>query len=218
MAKWNVNTVRVPLNEDCWLGINGVKSAFSGARYRTAIDSYVQRLRGAGIFTILDLHWSAPGAPSTFGQGIRDHYLRRLSATDVSVVEGTGGGVDAVVPLMLTTPSPAPVTVLWATRAGSALSGDDFVAGIGLATIPAGATSTAIRVAVTPDAIREGDESFEGAVPQCRRCRPRPGQRFNHDRGRRLIVSLVRAGPSRSGSTNDRYRCADRCLDRGCVR
>ena len=24
MAAWHINAVRVPLNEDCWLGINGV--------------------------------------------------------------------------------------------------------------------------------------------------------------------------------------------------
>ena len=27
MKAWNINAVRVPLNEDCWLGINGVASA-----------------------------------------------------------------------------------------------------------------------------------------------------------------------------------------------
>ena len=27
MKAWRINAVRVPLNEDCWLGINGVKRA-----------------------------------------------------------------------------------------------------------------------------------------------------------------------------------------------
>jgi len=27
IAAWHVNAVRIPLNEDCWLGINGVKAA-----------------------------------------------------------------------------------------------------------------------------------------------------------------------------------------------
>ncbi len=31
MAAWHMNFVRVPLNEDCWLGINGVKRAYGVA-------------------------------------------------------------------------------------------------------------------------------------------------------------------------------------------
>jgi hypothetical protein len=34
MTGWRVNAVRVPLNEDCWLGINGVKPAYSRSNYR----------------------------------------------------------------------------------------------------------------------------------------------------------------------------------------
>src|SRR5690349_9491770 len=44
MASWNVDAVRVPLNEDCWLGINGAPAAYSGANYRNAIAGYVTRL------------------------------------------------------------------------------------------------------------------------------------------------------------------------------
>ena len=32
MRAWRINAVRVPLNEDCWLGINGVKPQYGGAR------------------------------------------------------------------------------------------------------------------------------------------------------------------------------------------
>src|SRR4051812_49860231 len=41
IAAWHVNAVRIPLNEDCWLGINGVKPQMSGATYRDAIVRYV---------------------------------------------------------------------------------------------------------------------------------------------------------------------------------
>ena len=37
MKAWNINAVRVPLNEDCWLGINGVPSAYAGTTYQNAI-------------------------------------------------------------------------------------------------------------------------------------------------------------------------------------
>jgi hypothetical protein len=61
IAAWGANAVRVPLNESCWLGINGVDPAYSGDTYRTAIREYVDRLNAAGLRVILDLHWTAPG-------------------------------------------------------------------------------------------------------------------------------------------------------------
>ncbi len=61
MASWPINAVRVPLNESCWLGINGVDERFSGAAYRSAITAYVQRLHRYALIPILELHWAAPG-------------------------------------------------------------------------------------------------------------------------------------------------------------
>jgi hypothetical protein len=61
MTAWRINAVRVPLNEHCWLGINGSPAGYSRARYRKAIRSYVARLHKAGLYVVLDLHWSAPG-------------------------------------------------------------------------------------------------------------------------------------------------------------
>src|SRR5439155_2346027 len=60
IASWKANAVRVPLNETCWLAINGVKPAYSGDNYRRAISDFVGRLNRAGLVVILDLHWSAP--------------------------------------------------------------------------------------------------------------------------------------------------------------
>src|SRR2546422_7238708 len=72
MASWNIDAVRVPLNEDCWLGINGAPAAWSGANYRNAIAGYVSRLHAAGMYAIVDLHWNAQGslpADGKTGQG-----------------------------------------------------------------------------------------------------------------------------------------------------
>lgn len=67
MAKWHINFVRIPLNEDCWLGINGVKRKYSGARYVRAIVNYVNLLHSYGIYAELSLMWGAPGtAKATF--------------------------------------------------------------------------------------------------------------------------------------------------------
>jgi endoglucanase len=62
MASWHINVVRIPLNEDCWLGINGAPAAYSGANYQQAIHEFVAALHDAGMYVILDLQWSAPGA------------------------------------------------------------------------------------------------------------------------------------------------------------
>jgi hypothetical protein len=70
MKSWHVNAVRVSLNEDCWLGINGVNPAYSGTKYRDAIVDYVSRLNDAGLVAIVDLHWNAPGTQLSRGQQV----------------------------------------------------------------------------------------------------------------------------------------------------
>jgi hypothetical protein len=76
IASWHVNAVRIPLNEDCWLGINGMRPAYSGARYRKAIVDYVRLLHAYGMYAELSLMWAAPGAnKATYQPGSpdRDH-------------------------------------------------------------------------------------------------------------------------------------------------
>lgn len=61
MKTWGVDAVRVPLNESCWLGINGVKPQYGGAAYRAYVVAFVRRLNAAGLTPILDLHWNVTG-------------------------------------------------------------------------------------------------------------------------------------------------------------
>ncbi len=68
MASWHINAVRVPLNEDCWLGINGLPSGYSAGTYRSDVRDYVTRLHAAGLVAILDLHWTAAGTNQSTGQ------------------------------------------------------------------------------------------------------------------------------------------------------
>ena len=73
IAAWHVNVVRIPLNEHCWLGINGVKPAYGGARYRRAIVNYVRLLHRYGMYAELSLMWAAPGTyPATYQPGAPD--------------------------------------------------------------------------------------------------------------------------------------------------
>ncbi|MFN2538806.1 MAG: hypothetical protein ABR549_11785, partial [Mycobacteriales bacterium] len=55
IASWTgVNTVRVPLNEDCWLGLRGADPTVSGPIYQLAIQQYVHTLHRHGLVAILD--------------------------------------------------------------------------------------------------------------------------------------------------------------------
>jgi len=55
MKAWNIRAVRIPLNEDCWLGTFGTPS---GATYQQAVKDYVNLLVANGINPILDMHWN----------------------------------------------------------------------------------------------------------------------------------------------------------------
>jgi endoglucanase len=68
MSRWTgANAVRVPLNEQCWLGF-GVMARYGGQAYQSAIASYVNLLTAAGFAVILDLHRSAPSSQRSLDQ------------------------------------------------------------------------------------------------------------------------------------------------------
>ena len=61
MRSWGFNAARVQLNESCWLGVQGVKAAYSGLTYQGAIEQYVDALNAAGMYVIVDMHFSSTG-------------------------------------------------------------------------------------------------------------------------------------------------------------
>jgi endoglucanase len=73
IASWGANYVRIPLNEDCWLGINGVNQAYGGNNYISAIQTLVSEINTAGMYAELSLMWAAPGSiKATFQPGAPD--------------------------------------------------------------------------------------------------------------------------------------------------
>jgi hypothetical protein len=70
MAAWHIDAVRIPLNEDCWLGINGVATQYGGTAYQHTVEAYAAELQAAGLVAVLDLHWNAPGATPATGQQV----------------------------------------------------------------------------------------------------------------------------------------------------
>jgi hypothetical protein len=68
MRAWKINVVRVPLNESCWLGTDGVKPEYGGANYQQMVADWVGLLTRRGMVVILELHWIGAGTTSEAGQ------------------------------------------------------------------------------------------------------------------------------------------------------
>jgi endoglucanase len=93
MVDWHAKAVRIPLNEDCWLAINGAPSTYSGATYKNAIADYVGVLEAHGLIPILELHWSAAGTNPATGQEPmpnRDHTVTFWSEVADAYKSDTG--------------------------------------------------------------------------------------------------------------------------------
>jgi putative cell wall-binding protein len=68
IAAWGISVVRLPLNQDCWLGLQGSPSGQTVAHYKAAVASWVSALNSVGVVVILDLHSSAPLGYPAHGQ------------------------------------------------------------------------------------------------------------------------------------------------------
>ncbi|WP_229377672.1 cellulose binding domain-containing protein [Streptomyces sp. VRA16 Mangrove soil] len=58
IADWKANTVRIPLNEECWLGLDNIKPEYGGVAYQSAIKDLVTKVEAHGMTPILEMHWS----------------------------------------------------------------------------------------------------------------------------------------------------------------
>ena len=61
IAAWGANTVRLPLNQDCWLGTRGapVSDQYverTAVGYRNDVRAFVEALNRQGLVVVLDLH------------------------------------------------------------------------------------------------------------------------------------------------------------------
>ena len=67
ITAWKANAVRIPLNEASWLGYQCVDTSGvshnpdPGGNYKSAVLDQVNQATAAGLYVIIDLHWTAPG-------------------------------------------------------------------------------------------------------------------------------------------------------------
>jgi len=168
IAAWRTNAVRVPMNEDCWLNINGSPAAYSGANYQQAIKNYVSLLNQNGLYAILELHWTAPGTQKATGQQPmldRDH-----SVTFWTQVAAAFKGNDRVIFEPQNEPYPdnnSDTTAAWRCwRDGGTCSGMSFQAA-GMQEIV-----TAIRGTGATNVIALGGVQYSNALSQWLTYRP----------------------------------------------
>jgi endoglucanase len=77
MKSWHVNTVRLPINESCWLGKKGVPA--NKDTYRQQVIDWVNMLRSNDLFVIIDNH------VATDGSGPASDILPMADATAVAM-------------------------------------------------------------------------------------------------------------------------------------
>jgi hypothetical protein len=84
-----------------------------------------------------------------------------LVISDVAVLEGDDGLTTVEVPVELSRPSEDEITVTYATRDGTAIAGEDYLATSGLLVFAPGQTRAYISVQVIGDLLPEPDEWFQ---------------------------------------------------------
>ena len=98
------------------------------------------------------------------GDGLGDAcdpvFDRTVSIGDAQRMEGNSASAPLLFPVTLNQASPVAVKVSYSTVDDTATAGSDYVAKTGSVTIPIGATSAAISVAVKGDTVVESDENF----------------------------------------------------------
>ncbi|HET9215853.1 MAG TPA: Calx-beta domain-containing protein, partial [Terriglobia bacterium] len=101
------------------------------------------------------------GTPSAQSANILDNDLPTVSVADTSVTEGNNGTKTVAVTVTLSAPKSTPVTVSYATVAGTATAGSDYQTASGTVTFAAGVTSQTINVTINGDRTREPNETFQ---------------------------------------------------------
>ncbi|MFJ8625005.1 cellulose binding domain-containing protein [Kitasatospora sp. NPDC093550] len=58
IADWRANTVRITLNEECWLGLDDIRPEYRGTAYVDAVKALVGRVLAHGMTPVVELHWT----------------------------------------------------------------------------------------------------------------------------------------------------------------
>lgn len=77
IGPWHANLIRLPIAQDRWMGrmpddASGPDRSDGGAAYRALVDRVVATAAAAGVYVLVDLHWSDMGR---WGQDVTQHCM-----------------------------------------------------------------------------------------------------------------------------------------------
>ncbi len=162
---------------------NGVVDAFvydrtTAKTTRISTDQLGQQLATGGTHAVLSVTgtsvtfssaspitgWSAASYPQLYKRltvpAASGGALPEISIGNASVVEGNVGTRQLRFTVSLSRPADSPITMSYATTAGTASAGVDFTAKSGVLTIPASTTSVQVAIPVAGDVTAESEEKF----------------------------------------------------------
>ncbi len=95
---------------------------------------------------------------------VNDDAIPQVSIGDARTEEGDSGTKSLVFPVTMTGLAGVDLDIVWATTNETARSPFDFTGGTGTVVIPAGTTSTEVRIPVVGDSVEESNEYFTVGV------------------------------------------------------
>ena len=71
MVPWHINSVTIGIDQDCWLGINGVQAQYSGQNYINWIKAQVTSMESYGMYPVIAFFVGEPGTdtPNWYSTG-----------------------------------------------------------------------------------------------------------------------------------------------------
>ena len=143
IGSWETYTL-TPVSSCSCMAIRAANSKFVSAELGNTGSTYgLLRARSTSV---------GPWEEFTFGV--------QVGIGSASVAEGNAGSRPVWLPVSLSEASTATVSVQYATVAGSALAGSDFVTRTGTVTIPAGQTTGLVAVGIVGDTTYRPNEAF----------------------------------------------------------
>ncbi len=143
---------------ETWLGVNA-GFELPGGSYRLLVCGTTSIVDWAG--NVLDGNGNGTGGDDFVRNfSVASAAVPVISIGDVAVVEGDVGTTDAVFTISLSTTSDSQVSVSFATAAGTATSGVDYLPAGGTAVFPPQTLTQTITVLVVGDLEPEADETY----------------------------------------------------------
>jgi uncharacterized protein YkwD len=131
------------------------------SRHQVIVVPHDPLTQGVHYTVSISVTYTGDLTPTVTSWGFTAAALPRVSIGNASVVEGNRRARQMRFTVSLSAPTTDPVSVSYATAAGNATDGTDFVAKSGTVNFPAGATAAVVKINIKGDRIPEPQEMFK---------------------------------------------------------